>query len=71
MTLTVRNVILDVDDLGTAKAFWAAALGYERAMGEDGIWCALVDPEQAGPRSGCRLVATTSPRTTSTACTWI
>lgn len=48
MTLAVRNVILDVDDLEAGEAFWTQALGYEHAMGEKGLWCALVDPDAQG-----------------------
>lgn len=48
MTLDVRNVNLDAFDLEEAERFWTQALGYKRAMGEDGVWCALVDPSGDG-----------------------
>lgn len=55
MTLRARNVILDVHDMERAEAFWTQALGYKRAMGEEGLWCALVDPAGDGLPVGLQV----------------
>ncbi len=55
MGLQARNVILDVHDMERAEAFWTQALGYKRAMGEDGVWCALVDPDGEGLAVGLQV----------------
>jgi predicted enzyme related to lactoylglutathione lyase len=46
--LTVGTVVVGVDDLARAKAFWSAALGYVPREPGDETWVVLVPPTGVG-----------------------
>jgi predicted enzyme related to lactoylglutathione lyase len=57
--LTIGTVVLGVDDVARATAFWMAALGYVPREPGDRTWIVLVPPEGSG--SGLALSKSETP----------
>jgi catechol 2,3-dioxygenase-like lactoylglutathione lyase family enzyme len=57
--LTLKTVVLGVDDMARAVSFWAEALGYVADRGEDADrWTTLRPTDGNGPRLGLQLSKT-------------
>src|SRR5689334_2107549 len=51
MTVKIRNIILNVQDIEKSKDFWKQALGFEAIEDSEG-WALLADPAKEGVRLG-------------------
>jgi catechol 2,3-dioxygenase-like lactoylglutathione lyase family enzyme len=60
--LTLKTVVLGVDDMARAVAFWTEALGYVAESGEDAEWWTTLRPADGdGPRLGLQLSESAVP----------
>jgi catechol 2,3-dioxygenase-like lactoylglutathione lyase family enzyme len=53
--LTIGSTVLGVADVARARAFWAAALGYEPRDEPDDTWQVLLAPDGAGAQLALML----------------